>query len=86
MSTAPRLHKAKDEWARFVSKRPAQDVSSLLLIIGRHSPYSFFRANLLSECLPSFSSVVLLTLFMISAFPPYLCISTDSVIIAFGLP
>jgi hypothetical protein len=33
MSTAPQLHKAKDEWAKFASKRPAPDVSSPLLII-----------------------------------------------------
>jgi hypothetical protein len=57
MSTAPRLHKAKDEWAQFVNKRPAPDVSSLLLIIGMPSPYSFCRANLLSECAPSLLSV-----------------------------
>lgn len=25
MSTAPRLHKAKDEWAQFVAKRPQPD-------------------------------------------------------------
>ena len=31
MSSAPRLHKAKDEWAGFVNKRPAPDVSCLLV-------------------------------------------------------
>ena len=32
MSSAPRLHKAKDEWAQFASKnRPEPDVSSLFL-------------------------------------------------------
>jgi hypothetical protein len=28
MSTAPRLHKAKDEWAGLVNKRPPMDVST----------------------------------------------------------
>ena len=49
MSTAPRLHKAKDEWAKFVSKRPAEDVSA---------PSLFFPAKLPSERLSTLSSCI----------------------------